>query len=157
VVTSDGDRLNGALQVFGDAVKVKISSRDTGCTFAVVEELTQPQGGPPLHVHHEQDEWFHILEGEYMFEVDGNQLHARVGDVVFAPRGSRHTFQVIGSTPGRSTISVIPGGLDLFFEEVVALCPHGNALDIDKILPLFEKYKMELLGPPIAARAPKVA
>jgi mannose-6-phosphate isomerase-like protein (cupin superfamily) len=157
VVTSGGDRLNGALQVFGDEVRVKISSRDTGGAFTVIEEVTQPMGGPPLHVHHEQDEWFHILEGEYLFEVDGSQMHAGPGDIVFAPRGSRHTFEVIGSSAGRSMITVVPGGLDLFFEEVLAVCPPGSAPDVQKILPLFGKYRMELLGPPLAERAQRVA
>ncbi len=109
-------------------------------------------GGPPLHVHHAQDEWWHIMEGEYLFEVDGHQMHAGLGDVVFAPRGSRHAFQNIGSTPACSIITVVPGGLDLFFEEVLAQCPPGSTPDPEKILPLFAKYGMELLGPPLASR-----
>ncbi len=53
--------------MFGDEVLVKISSRDTGGAFTVVEERTPSMAGPPLHMHREQDEWWHILEGEYLF------------------------------------------------------------------------------------------
>jgi hypothetical protein len=110
-----------------------------------MEDRTPSMGGPPLHVHYQQDEWFHILEGEYLFEVDGHQMHAGPGNVVFAPRGSRHTFQNIDSKARRSIVTVVPGGLDLFFEEVLAVCPPGSDPDPEKIVPLFGKYGMELL------------
>jgi len=146
----------GAAPIFvvGDEVSVKVSSRDTDNAFAVLEGRTQPQQGPPLHLHHHQDEWFYILEGRYLFEVDGVQIHAGPGDTVFAPRGSRHTFQNVGSTPGRSVITVVPGGLDLFFEEVRVAAPPGCAPDPAVLSALFKKYDMELLGPPLAARPP---
>ncbi len=79
-------------------------------------------------------------------------MHAGPGDIVFAPRGSRHTFQNIGSTPARSIITVIPGGLDLFFEEVLTKCPPGSTFDLERVLPLFGKYGLELLGPTLAER-----
>src|SRR6266702_4264257 len=105
------------IHVVGDEVTIKISSRDTGGGFAVFEGRTQPLHGPPLHLHRDQDEWWYILEGEYRFEVDGQEIYARAGDTVFAPRGSRHTFQNIGNTVGRTVTTVVPGGLDVFFGE----------------------------------------
>jgi mannose-6-phosphate isomerase-like protein (cupin superfamily) len=57
--------------VVGDEVVVKIASRDTNGTFAVAEGHTPPSGGPPLHRHFTQDEWWYILEGQFLFEVDG--------------------------------------------------------------------------------------
>jgi hypothetical protein len=71
---------------------------------------------------------------------------------VFAPRGSSHTFQNVGTAPGRVVTTVVPGGLDLFFEELEQLAPRGTVLDPDKITPLFRIHKLELLGPPLAAR-----
>jgi quercetin dioxygenase-like cupin family protein len=133
-------------------VWVKISSRDTNGAFAVMEDRTNPNEGPPLHLHHQQDEWWHILEGQYLFEVDGRQMRAGPGDTVFAPRGSRHTYQNVGSAPGRTVITVVPGGLDLFFEEVRAAFPPGSTPDLDKLVPIFQKHGLELLGPPMAAR-----
>jgi hypothetical protein len=69
---------------------------------------------------------------------------------VFAPRGSRHTFQNIGATPGRTITTVVPGGLDLFFEELEGAVPRGTDLDPAKVVPIFEKHGLELLGPPLA-------
>jgi mannose-6-phosphate isomerase-like protein (cupin superfamily) len=146
-VTKKGE--GRAIYVIGDEVTVKVSSRDTGGAFAVFEGRTRPHQGPPLHCHLEQDESWYIVEGAFRFVVDGREIRAGAGDTVFAPRGSKHTFQNIGETPGRVVTTVVPGGLDLFFEEIEELVPRGSAPDLAKVLPLFEKYKLELLGPPL--------
>jgi mannose-6-phosphate isomerase-like protein (cupin superfamily) len=139
------------IHVVGDEVTIKISSRDTGGAFTVFEGRTRPLHGPPLHLHRDQDEWWYILEGEYRFQVDGQEIHAGAGATVFAPRGSRHTFQNIGATPGRMVTTVVPGGLDLFFEELETAAPRGTVPDPAKMVPIFEKHGLELLGPPLAA------
>jgi hypothetical protein len=52
---------------------------------------------------------------------------------------------------------VVPGGVDLFFEELAMIAPRGTVPDPAKILPVFEKHRQELLGPPLAARSVKTA
>jgi mannose-6-phosphate isomerase-like protein (cupin superfamily) len=143
------------IHVVGDQVIIKISTRDTGGAFTVFEGQTRPLHGPPLHLHRDQDEWWHILEGRYRFHVDGREIYAGPGDTVFAPRGSRHTFQNIGTTPGRMITTVVPGGLDLFFAELEAVAPPGAAPDPAKMVPVFEKHNLELLGPPLAVSGPE--
>src|SRR5690349_11764089 len=99
------------VHVLGADIIVKISSRDTKGAFTVFEGRTPPLDGPPLHRHRDQDEWWYIVEGEYRFEVDGEEIYASAGATVFAPRGSRHTFQNIGSERGRTITTVVPGGV----------------------------------------------
>jgi mannose-6-phosphate isomerase-like protein (cupin superfamily) len=140
------------IHVLGDDVIIKVSSRDTGGAFTMFEGQVRPLSGPPLHIHHDQDECWRILEGEFLFVVDGKEIHAGPGDTVFAPRGSRHTFQNIGSAPGRVVTTVVPGGLDVFFEELEQIAPRGTAPDSEKLTPLFRSHKLELVGPPLAAR-----
>lgn len=152
VVPAGDARPGGVLTPFGLQTLIKISSRDTNGAFAVAETLVPPLVGPPLHLHHVQDEWCYILEGEFLFEVDGTLIHAGAGDTVFAPKGSRHTFQNIGELPGRSIVTVVPGGLDLFFEEVCQVTRTGDSPDPVVLLPLFTKYGLELLGSPLSAR-----
>jgi mannose-6-phosphate isomerase-like protein (cupin superfamily) len=147
-IVERGDGL--PIHVVGDEVTIKISSRDTDGAFTVFEGRTRPLQGPPLHLHRDQDEWWYILEGEYRFEVDGREIHARAGDTVFAPRGTRHTFQNTGNSPGRTLTTVIPGGLDIFFQELEAGAPRGTVPDLARIVPIFEKHGLELLGPPLA-------
>jgi quercetin dioxygenase-like cupin family protein len=151
-VPEGGNRLGSKLFVVGNEVTVKIASRDTGGAFAVVEDVSPPQAGPPLHLHYDQDEWWYVLEGEYLFEVDGQQIKATTGATVFASRGTRHTFQNVGQKPGRMLVTVVPGGLDVFFGELSAMFPAGAVLDMEKIAVLFRKHKLELLGPPIGSR-----
>jgi len=150
VESGDGRRID----VYGNEVTVKISSRDTGGEYAVFELWTEPLTGPPLHLHREQDECWYILEGHYRFHVDGQDLYASAGDTVLAPRGTRHTFQCIGTTPGRLLTTVIPGGLDLFFEEIETMVSRETAPDPAQLVPIFEKHGMELHGPPLAAMGP---
>lgn len=140
------------IHVVGDDVTIKISSRDTEGAFTVFESRTLPLHGPPLHIHHEQDEAWRVLEGEYLFEVDGQEIYAGPGATIFAPRGTAHTFQNIGTTPGRLMTTVVPGGLDVFFEELEQAAPRGRRPDAAAIAPLFVKHGMELLGPALADR-----
>ncbi len=148
-------RIARPLYIFGHEMTVKISSRDTGGAFAVIADTTPAKGGPPLHLHREQDEWWHVMEGTYRFEVDGREIVAGAGEDVFAPRGTVHAFQNIGETPAKMIVTVVPGGLDLFFEEIDAAAPRGTAPDPAKLAPIFEKHGLELLGPPLGARAAK--
>ena len=141
------------IHVAGNDVTVKISSRDTAGEFAVFESSTEPLQGPPLHLHRNDDEYWYIVEGDFRFEVDGQEIYASTGATVFAPRGSRHTFQNIGSGPGRTLTTVVPGGLDLFFEDLETAVPRGSVPDPAKMLPIFEKHGYELHGPPLAARS----
>jgi mannose-6-phosphate isomerase-like protein (cupin superfamily) len=141
------------VHVLGADVKIKISSRDTNGAFAVFEAQTPPLEGPPLHRHNEHDEWWFIARGEYRFVVDGQEIDACAGATVFAPKGSSHTFQNVGSEPGWTITTVVPGGVDLFFEEIDAVSPRGVRPDPEKILPVFEKYGQELLGPPMRPAA----
>ena len=134
------------VHVLGAELTIKISSRDTNGAFAVFEGRTPPLEGPPLHRHRDQDEWWYIVEGEYRFEVDGEEIYASAGDTVFAPRGSRHTFQNIGNERGRTMTTVVPGGVDLFFEELEEVVPRGAQPDPAKMRPVFEKHNQELLG-----------
>ena len=141
------------VHVLGNELKIKISSRDTAGAFTVFEGVTLPRHGPPLHRHPDHDEWWHVIEGEFTFEVDGRAIQAGAGDVVYAPRGSVHTFQNVGSGPGVTLTTVVPGGVDLFFEELETVVPRGAAPDPARMLPVFAKHRQELLGPPLAARS----
>src|SRR5690242_8558564 len=99
VVESGCDRNGKPLSVVGEAITIKISSRDTNGAFTVFEDTSPPLGGPPMHIHDVQDEWWYILEGEYLFEVDGEQFRAAPGATVFAPHGRPHTFMNAGNSP----------------------------------------------------------
>ncbi len=151
-VAAGESRTGQLLNVVGDQISIKISSRDSNGAFTVFEDCTPPMAGPPLHLHYEQDEWWHILKGQYLFVVDGKDILAGPGDTVFAPRGRQHTFQNIGATPARALITAVPGGLDIFFEELSAAVPPGREPTGVVVSAIFKKHGLELLGPPLGVR-----
>ena len=74
----------------------KISSKDTNGDLAVFEQNGfTPKGGTPLHIHPNQDEFFYIIEGEYLFQVGNEQYEMKKGDTIFLPRNVQHTFALL--------------------------------------------------------------
>ena len=141
------------LQVFDDKITVKVHGRDTGNQLASFIGEVPPVAGPPLHVHTREDEFFYVIEGTFRFEANGQQTLVEAGGTVFIPRGTPHTFQNAGTETGRVLTTVQPAGLEQFFEELSDAANGSHHPDMSIVVPLFEKYGMELLGPPLAARA----
>ena len=107
VPMGEGKRLN----VLAETINCKVSSAETNGAYSVVEEVTPPQGGPPLHVHQREDEMFYVLEGECKVQCGDQTFNANKGSLAILPRNMPHGFQNVG--PKASTILVIitPGDL----------------------------------------------
>jgi len=131
--------------VFGDLITVKIHGRDTGGVFAQMETNCGPKIGPPLHVHHREEETFFVLEGQFEFVCGEQQTIGGPGIVVHLPRNVAHRFKNIGETQGRLLITLTPAGIEEFFEEVGALPPEERS-DLPKIAALAARYGLEILG-----------
>ncbi len=151
VVEREASRTAEPLRILGDAIHVKLSGDDTDRAYAMMEDTTEPQDGPPLHRHKREDESFYVLEGHYRFSVDGQEIKAGPGAFVHAPRGTVHTFQNIGQTAGRILVTVQPAGLEVFFADLSAATAGMTEPDMKVIIPIFEKHGLEVLGPPLAA------
>jgi quercetin dioxygenase-like cupin family protein len=128
---------------------IRIHGRDTGGIVSAVESHDVPNGGPPPHIHHREDETFQVLEGEYEFNVGGKTIAVKKGSTLFAPRGVMHTYRYLGSTPGRLMCVITPSGFEGFFEEIGALSPHQQQ-EIPRVMEIAQKYGLEVLPPPNA-------
>jgi mannose-6-phosphate isomerase-like protein (cupin superfamily) len=65
-----------------------------------------------LHVHHSDDEAWHVLEGTLTFKFTNKQVEAPAGTTVFVPAGVPHTyFEAAG--PTRYLIIMTPRLRDL--------------------------------------------
>lgn len=137
----------GKLNILGIPMLIRIHGRDTGGVVSVVESLDLPGGGPPPHIHHNEDETFQILEGEYEWTVGGESFVATRGATVFAPRGIPHTYRYLGSEPGRLMCVITPSGFEGFFEEIAAMSPEQQK-DIPRVMEIGGKYGVEFLPPP---------
>jgi quercetin dioxygenase-like cupin family protein len=47
----------------------KVTGEDTGGAFDYFIVQVAPKGGPPLHVHHKQEETIHVLKGRYKIRI----------------------------------------------------------------------------------------
>ncbi len=125
-------------------IQFKISPQD-GNGILVIENAFQKKGGPARHLHHEQDEWFYVIDGEFRFEVGQEKFVLKAGDSLLAPRKVPHAWAFIGDSHGRILITFMPAGkMEAFFREVTkanAMPPENPAL--------WRAYGMELLGPPL--------
>ncbi|PHL00560.1 cupin [Neolewinella marina] len=123
---------------------VKISGDDTRGALAVFEQQGQSQGiGPPLHIHPNQDEWMHILEGQYLFQVGQGEYRAGPGDTIYMPRGVQHAFVQL-SDRSRMLVSYAPAGrMEAFFK---ATSEAQGKLSPDQIARLFTDHDMEVVG-----------
>jgi quercetin dioxygenase-like cupin family protein len=84
----------------------------------MAEMSIPPGGGPAPHIHHREDESFHVLEGTLTIQIGGDTLSASSGDFAFLPRGIAHSFKNNGDTPAKALVLITPGGLENYFAEV---------------------------------------
>jgi quercetin dioxygenase-like cupin family protein len=139
---------------FGALATVKASAETTGGSVAVIELFASKGSGSPLHVHHREDEWFYVTEGELTFWVGGRVIHAPAGSFVFGPRDIPHTF-LVDSDFARFLLVTEPGGFEKFMRELsqpaltpVPPPPTSEPPDMDLILRTAARYGIEILGPP---------
>ena len=134
------------LPVFGSEVYIKITGAQTGGAWSMIEQVTPPAGGSPVHSHSREDECFSVVEGDFLFMVGEERIAAHPGDFLFAPRNLPHSYRNIGSIPGRLAVILSPSGMEEFFLEAASL--EGQPT-LGQIGALFAKYGLEILGPPM--------
>ena len=55
----------------------KVTGEDTGGAFDYFTVEVAPKGGPPLHVHHKQEETIHVLKGWFKVRIGDETLPSR--------------------------------------------------------------------------------
>ncbi len=148
LVPNGEDRL-GEHHVIGlSSTSFKVLTDDAGGALFVIEHASQKKGGPPRHLHHNEHEWFYVLEGEYIAEVGSERFHLKAGDSVLGPREVPHAWAFVGDTQGRLLITFAPAGkMEQFFRDNAQRYAAGKYVDDPEI---YRPYGLELLGPPLS-------
>jgi quercetin dioxygenase-like cupin family protein len=144
-----GEDREGKTRAIGiSSTTYKVLTRETGGALFVLEQSNSKKGGPPRHLHHNEDELFFALEGEYIVEVGSDRFTLKPGDSILAPRETPHGWAFVGNATGRLLISFAPAGkMEAFFgdREKNGIKPGAYASDPA----LYHAFGMELIGPPL--------
>ena len=130
----------------GNHFYLKVSARDTDGELCIYNSTRVKKGGPRLHLHHSQDEWFFILKGEFSFRIGDESFCLKEGDSLFGPREIPHAFALTSEGEGKLMLIYQPAGkIEDFFKEART----SEDLSEEQSKALFRKYGMELLGSPM--------
>jgi quercetin dioxygenase-like cupin family protein len=143
---------NEGLRLFsgpGRDLIFKVTGEDTGGAFDYFIVEVAPKGGPPLHVHHKQEETIHVLKGEYKIRIGDEIFYCQEGGFAYLPSKIPHAFLNLTDDPGEIIVVYTPGGGHKFYEEFGPISRSGSS-DRKVIAALFEKYDMTLLGSPLS-------
>ena len=152
VLSADEGRTPAPLNIVGETTLVKLAPEDCEGRYAVFHLEAPPMSGPPLHVHAREDEFFYVLEGELVFEIDGVSNVVRAGGSVGLLRGTPHRYQNFTQQNARLLIVTTPGDFANFFIELSGITPQGGLPSMEQLLSLDAKYGLTTLGPPLLSR-----
>jgi quercetin dioxygenase-like cupin family protein len=136
-------------------VTVKAAGAEVGDAFSQIE-VDDPRGsGPPLHLHHNEDETFYVLEGDVTFLVGDERIDVAAGGFLFAPRDIPHAY-VVRSERARMLVTASTGGVEQVFVSLGAPVtgsePPTDVVmpPMDELMRVFTGYGCEILGPPLS-------
>ena len=144
------DRYEEELLIMGGRFDLKVSSHDTGGDLCIYDTFREAKGGPALHRHHFQDEWFYIIRGEFVVRVGDDTINLHPGDSAFAPRKIPHAFAKTSDGEGQMLVLFQPAGsMEHFFKQMAKfgkeIIPNQQIV----MKQLWADHGMEVLGPPL--------
>ena len=146
-VAKGSDRFDASITLMeGDTFYTKVATSDSDGDMFAFESTRVVKGGPPLHYHYTQDEWFYILEGTFTFKIGAEMFEAKAGDSLFGPRMVPHAFTKTNEGIAKMLIIFQPAGkMELHFKEV-SQGLYKNMSDEEKQA-VRQEHGFEVVGP----------
>src|SRR5512141_754246 len=119
----------------------KVTGEQTNGAFDYFIVEVAPKGGPPLHVHHVQEETIHVLKGRFKVRIGEEIFRLDEGGFAYLPSKVPHAFLNLTDEQGEIIVVYTPGGGHKFFEELGPLM-HSGSPDKKVVARVFEKYEM---------------
>jgi len=110
-----------------------------GAGFEIREWNHGPNSGPKLHVHHSDDEAWHVLEGSLRFRFIDRTVEVAAGATVMAPAGVPHTY----GNPGPGDVRYLIITTPRIFAAIEAM--HAEGLDAAALAEIFRNSDSEEL------------
>ena len=129
---------------------IRISGADTGGAFTVIELRVPPGTTGPPHIHHNEHQTDHIVEGELVYTVGEETIVADAGTIVHCPKDVPHTFSNESETEALVYDWLHPAGFDEFVREAAEPLTDPSdppEMDMEKIMAIAPEYGVEFLAP----------
>jgi uncharacterized cupin superfamily protein len=143
---------------FGDSLVTIHATHDQG--ISMIESLNPYGYSPPLHIHHAEDELFHVLDGELRLRVgDSDDLRLAAGETAVAPKGVPHTFRVESPDGARVLVVTTEGDFEAMVrtvsrpaEQSALPAPSGPPTpeQAEAFAEVCRANRLELVGPPLS-------
>jgi quercetin dioxygenase-like cupin family protein len=140
----------------GHLFEYLLEPEDTGGALAMLRVTCRPGFNPPVHIHRDEDELFHVLEGQAAFLVGDRIVSAGPGDTVWLPRGIPHAAR-FDSEVVRCLVTLTPGDNVRLFHEFSVRADDHVLPPVGEHLPDFEamgrrmaELGIDIVGPPLA-------
>jgi quercetin dioxygenase-like cupin family protein len=150
--------VNDSLWFLDTHVVVRVSHRQGRDQISVLEHRAPPGHSPPLHIHHTEDEMFHVLAGDFRFLLGGQEHRLGPGAFLLAPKGVPHHFKVESAQGGRWLTVTAHSHFEEFVRTVSRPAPSAelppphpppSPETAAQLAAVAAGYHIELIGPPL--------
>jgi quercetin dioxygenase-like cupin family protein len=151
-----GPQQGQTLAVMGSNYRILATGKDTAGAYATIDMLVPPGGGPGPHAHADIEETFFVVAGEVEVKSEGGTYTATAGSFIRIPKGGVvHGFKNKSAQPARLLCTVVPAGLEEFFQEIGQPVAPGQFLPppvldpeaIKRIQALAQVYGQQVFPP----------
>jgi mannose-6-phosphate isomerase-like protein (cupin superfamily) len=129
----------------GERICIRVSGSQTASAYSVTEIVSSPGDGTRVHIHHNEDEHFFILEGTVHFLYGEKEFDAAPGTFLSLCRGIAHAWVNCTEAPIRMLVLFTPGGCEEALREI------AQGADSTGISVISERYGISVVGPPLVS------
>ena len=142
-------------------ISTKVSGEQTAGRLLQLRSTDSRGAAPPLHIHHDADETWYVIDGQLTVFVGDERIEAGPGYFVFGPMGVPHAF-LVTSEQAETLITFSPAGTEGpagygvggFFREIAIPVVSGQPppelaeADPEEFARRMAQYGIEVVGPP---------
>lgn len=111
-----------------DLYAAKLLGKDTDEAFTLLELTAAPNSPEVPHMHHREDEFYYVLDGEFEFLDEDRRFRAGPGSLVHLPKDRFHSHRNPGDRPAKALTLFRPAGIEAFFEDAGKPAADPSAL-----------------------------